>query len=76
MAQLIRQYTRQRPISMSNYARTFGLIAAIAMGFFSAYIFFVTGDWVAAVFFIGSLSYSVVFLTIARSASNALDEKE
>ena len=61
---------------MPTYARTFGLIAAITMGIFSAYIFLVTGDWVAAVFFIGSLIYSLIFYSIARSASNGVDEKE
>jgi hypothetical protein len=46
---------------MSKYARVFGLIVAAAMAAFSAYIFLETGDWVAAVFFLGSVGYTVVF---------------
>ena len=48
---------------MSTYARVIGLIVAVAMGAFSAYIFLKTGDWVAAVFFIGSVAYAVVFVS-------------
>jgi hypothetical protein len=43
-------------------ARTLGLLAAVAMFVFSVYIFINTGDWVAAVFALGSLSYFVFFL--------------
>ena len=59
---LIMQVLSHRPL-MSKYARVFGLIAAVAMGAFSAYIFLQTGDWVAAVFFIGSVGYAVVFVS-------------
>jgi hypothetical protein len=47
---------------MSKYARVFGLIVAAAMAAFSAYMFLETGDWVAAVFFLGSVGYAVVFV--------------
>jgi len=46
---------------MSNFARLFGLFVAAAMGLFSAYMFLTTGDWVAAVFFLGSVGYLVFF---------------
>jgi len=52
---------------MSNSARVFGLVLAVAMGAFSAYFFLKTGDWVAAVFFLGSVGYGVLF-TAKRNA--------
>jgi hypothetical protein len=48
---------------MSQFSRIFGLIIAIAMGAFSIYMYLKTGDWVAAVFLIGSVGYGVVFLS-------------
>ena len=46
---------------MSNTARILGLIAAALMGAFSAWMFIETGDWVAAVFCLGSVGYFVLF---------------
>ena len=46
---------------MSSFARLFGLLVAAAMGLFAAYIFLTTGDWVAAVFVLGSIGYLVFF---------------
>jgi len=46
---------------MSKFARIFGLIVAAVMAAFSAYMFLETGDWVAVVFFLGSVGYAVVF---------------
>jgi len=46
---------------MSNSARVLGLFIAAAMGLFSAYMFVETGDWVAAVFCLGSIAYAVFF---------------
>jgi len=46
---------------MSNLARNLGLIAALAMAIFSAYIYTQTGDWVAAIFCLGSVGYIFVF---------------
>jgi len=46
---------------MSNGARILGLIVAATMGAFSTYIFLQTGDWVAAVFIVGSMAYGILF---------------
>lgn len=46
---------------MSGFGRFLGLFFAAAMAAFSAYIFLQSGDWVAAVFFLGSAGYAVVF---------------
>ncbi|MFT4825930.1 MAG: hypothetical protein ACI9J0_003866 [Cryomorphaceae bacterium] len=48
---------------MSNFARSLGLIAALVMGVFSAYIYLKTGDWVAAVFCLGSVAYFIFFIS-------------
>ncbi len=48
---------------MSDIARIIGLLIALAMAIFSAYMFMRTGDWVAAVFCIGSVAYIIVFLS-------------
>jgi hypothetical protein len=47
---------------MFTVERTLGLLAALGMFVFSVYIFLKTGDWVAGVFVLGSLSYFVFFL--------------
>ncbi len=48
---------------MSNFARSLGLIAALVMGLFSGYIYLKTGDWVAAVFCLGSVAYFLFFVS-------------
>jgi hypothetical protein len=47
---------------MSSVARLAGLVLAVAMFGFSAWMYMTTGDWVAAVFAVGSLLYCVFFL--------------
>jgi hypothetical protein len=46
---------------MSGFGRLLGLFFAAAMAAFSAFIFLRSGDWVAAVFFLGSVGYAVFF---------------
>jgi hypothetical protein len=46
---------------MSKTARILGLVAALAMLMFSAGIYLKTGDWVAAMFGLGSVAYIVFF---------------
>ena len=48
-------------VTMSSLSRLLGLFFAAAMAAFSAYIFLQSGDWVAAVFFLGSVGYAVFF---------------
>lgn len=48
---------------MSATGRLIGLAVAFAMFLFSAYVFINTGDWVAAVFAIGSLGYGLFFMS-------------
>jgi len=43
-------------------SRLFGLILSLAFFVFSVVMFFKTWDWVAAVFALGSLGYSLFFL--------------
>jgi hypothetical protein len=42
--------------------RILALLAALGMLVFSVFIYLKTGDWVAGVFVLGSLSYFVFFL--------------
>jgi hypothetical protein len=46
---------------MSGIGRFLGLFFAAAMAAFSAFMFLRSGDWVAAVFFLGSVGYAVFF---------------
>jgi len=46
---------------MSDKARMLGLVAALLMAAFSAYIYTQTGDWVAIIFCLGSVAYCLVF---------------
>jgi len=48
---------------MSNFTRLIGVFFAVLMCTFSAFMFLKTGDWVAAVFFLGSAGYGVFFAT-------------
>ena len=48
---------------MSNTARYIGLVLALCMFLFSAYMYLTVGDWVALVFIVGSVGYLVFFLT-------------
>lgn len=50
---------------MSKAGRTIGLVLTCAMFAFSAHMFTQTGDWVAAVFAVGSLGYGLFFLRAA-----------
>jgi len=51
---------------MSSTARMVGLVVALAMLLFSAFIYLRTGDWVALVFILGSLGYIVLFLSTSK----------
>ena len=48
---------------MSSTARIIGLILTAAMFAFSAWMYTRTGDWVAALFALGSLAYALFFLS-------------
>ena len=48
---------------MSNTGRLVGLAAAALMFAFSAWMYLQTGDWVAALFALGSLAYGVFFMS-------------
>jgi hypothetical protein len=54
-------------VPVSKSGKIFGLVITFAMLVFSTYIFSRTGDWVAAVFMVGSMAYGVVFLSGLRS---------
>jgi hypothetical protein len=47
---------------MTKFARTLGAIIALVMGLASAYVYLNTGDWVAVIFFLGSLGYLLFFM--------------
>ena len=47
--------------AMTNTAKFLGLIAALAMFLFSSWMYLQTGDWVAAVFALGSIGYALFF---------------
>lgn len=51
---------------LSKTGRLIGLSLTAAMFAFSTYVFLNTGDWVAAVFALGSLGYGFFFLFTAR----------
>ena len=57
-------------VLMSKSGRLLGLALALVMLIFSGYMFLQTGDWVAAVFVLGSLGYALFFLSTARSNSS------
>ncbi len=46
---------------MSPTAKLIGLIVAAAMFVFSCWMYLQTGDWVAAVFALGSVGYALFF---------------
>lgn len=48
---------------MSRSGRIIALIAALAMFVFSTWMYSRTGDWVAAVFALGSVAYGFFFFT-------------
>ena len=48
---------------MSRFGRTVGLLAALLMFCFSAWMYTRTGDWVAALFALGSVAYGFFFYT-------------
>ena len=48
---------------LSRTSRRVGLGIAVAMFFFSAAVYLKSGDWVAAVFALGSIAYALFFLT-------------
>jgi hypothetical protein len=48
---------------MSRVARIIALLVAAAMFVFSSWMYSNTGDWVAAVFALGSVAYGIFFFT-------------
>jgi hypothetical protein len=52
---------------MSGTGRFIGLAAAALMFAFSAWMYQSTGDWVAAVFAVGSLAYGLFFYSRGRA---------
>lgn len=54
---------------MNTTGRYIGLLLTAAMFAFSTYMFLATGDWVAAVFALGSLGYGIFFLTTTRGGN-------
>ncbi len=52
---------------LSRTSRLVGLAIAAAMFLFSAVVYVRSGDWVAAVFAIGSLGYGAFFLVTGGS---------
>ena len=55
------QEQQEAVVNMSGLGRLLGLFFAAAMAAFSAFMFMESGDWVAAVFFLGSVGYAVFF---------------
>lgn len=52
---------------MTTTGRTIGLVLTASMFVFSTWMYTQTGDWVAAVFAVGSLAYGLFFVGTARS---------
>ena len=48
---------------MSKSGRYIGLVLTAAMFAFSTWMYITSGDWVAAVFAVGSLGYGIFFLS-------------
>ena len=48
---------------MSPFGRALGLLVAVLMFCFSAWMYTRTGDWVAALFALGSVAYGFFFYT-------------
>ena len=48
---------------MTRTGKTVGLVATATMFAFSTWMYTQTGDWVAAVFAVGSLAYGAFFFT-------------
>lgn len=53
---------------MSQAARIFGLVAALAMLLFSGWMYLQTGDWVAVIFILGSVGYLALFSTQSKQS--------
>ena len=51
---------------MTSTGRTIGLAVTAAMFVFSTWIYTQTGDWVAAVFAVGSVGYGLFFIGASR----------
>jgi len=48
---------------MSNAGKTVGMLLSAVMFAFSAFMYTQTGDWVAAVFALGSVGYALFFIS-------------
>ena len=53
---------------MTRTGKTVGLVATAAMFAFSAWMYQQSGDWVAAVFAVGSLAYGLFFFLQSPSS--------
>ena len=53
---------------MTRTGKTVGLVATAAMFAFSTWMYLQTGDWVAAVFALGSLAYGAFFFNQEASS--------
>jgi hypothetical protein len=49
--------------ALSRFGRAIGLLVALLMFCFSAWMYTRTGDWVAALFALGSVAYGFFFYT-------------
>jgi hypothetical protein len=48
---------------VSRTGRLLGLLLAVAMFLFSCWVYLASGDWVAALFALGSVAYGLFFYT-------------
>jgi hypothetical protein len=60
--------TSQR-IAMTLKTKAIALMLALAMFIFSSYMYVKTGDWVAAVFAVGSIAYALFFLRSGKTGN-------
>ena len=54
-------------MTLTRTGKTIGLVATAAMFAFSTWMYMQTGDWVAAVFAVGSLAYGLFFFSQGAS---------
>ena len=56
----------KRVAHLSRKGHVLGLALALLMLVFSSYVYYKTGDWVAAVFVLGSVGYTIFFGSVLR----------
>ncbi|MEH6517955.1 MAG: hypothetical protein V7742_14860 [Halioglobus sp.] len=52
---------------MTLKTKIIALVLALAMFLFSSYMYVKTGDWVAAVFVVGSIGYALFFFLSSKN---------